>query len=308
MESIVTLTMNPAIDTSSSVAHVSPNHKLRCSAPRHDPGGGGINVSRAIRRLGGDSLAIYPAGGPTGELLHALLDKEKVRQDSIPARSWTRENFYVLEESTRYQYRFIMPGAAIEESEWHRCLDKIAHLPDKPAYIVASGSLPPGLPEDFFSRVARLAKRLGSKFILDTTQPALGTALRDSVYLVKPNLHELCELSGRDLPDEPRQAEAALELVHGGRCEVVALSLGPAGALLATPDGTERFRAPSVRVRSRVGAGDSMLAGLVVALARDMTLRAAIRYGVAAGAAATMTPGTQLCGREETERLFDLIP
>jgi 6-phosphofructokinase 2 len=308
MESIVTLTMNPAIDTSSSVAHVSPNHKLRCSTPRHDPGGGGINVSRAIRRLGGDSLAIYPAGGPTGELLHSLLDKQGVRQELVPVRSWTRENFYVLEESTRSQYRFIMPGAAIEESEWHRCLDKIAHLPEKPTYIVASGSLPPGLPEDFFGRVARLAKRLGSKFILDTAQPALGMALREGVYLVKPNLHELCELSGRDLPDEPRQAEAALELVHANRCEVVALSLGPAGALLATPDGTERFRAPSVRVRSRVGAGDSMLAGLVVALARGMTLRAAIRYGVAAGAAATMTPGTQLCGREETERLFDLIP
>ncbi len=306
MGPIVTLTLNPAIDTSSSVANVSPDHKLRCSTPRHDPGGGGINVSRAIRKLDGDSLALYPAGGPTGELLRALLEKEGVRQEPVPVAAWTRENLYVLEESTRHQYRFIMPGAPLTEGDWHRCLDRLSQLPEKPAYVVASGSLPPGVPEDFFGRVARLARRLGSRFVLDTGQPALSLALREGVYLVKPNLHELCELAGRDLADEPRQSEAALELVHGGRCEVVALSLGPAGALLATAEGTERLWAPSVRVRSRVGAGDSMLAGIVLGLARGMNLRAAARYGVAAGAAATLNPGTQLCRREDTERLFDL--
>ncbi len=220
--------------------------------------------------------------------------------------AWTRENLYVLEGATRHQYRFIMPGAPLAEADWHRCLDRLAHLPEKPAYLVASGSLPPGVPEDFFVRVARLARRLSARFVLDTGQPALGLALREGVYLVKPNLHELCELAGRDLRDEPHQAEAALELAHGGRCEVVALSLGPAGALLATAEGTERLRAPSVRVRSRVGAGDSMLAGVVLGLARGMALRAAVRYGIAAGAAATLNPGTQLCGREDTERLFDL--
>jgi 6-phosphofructokinase 2 len=308
MEAIVTLTLNPAVDTSTAVANVSPDHKLRCSAPRHDPGGGGINVSRAIRHLGGDSLAIYPAGGPTGEHLRALLEREQVRQAPVPVRAWTRENLYVLEEATRHQYKFIMPGAALEEGEWHRCLEALERLPENPAYVVASGSMPPGVPADFFARVARLARRLGSRFVLDTGQPAFGLALREGIYLAKPNLHELCELAGRDLADEPRQAEAALELVHGGRCEVVVLSLGPGGALLATAEGTERLRAPSVRVRSRVGAGDSMLAGVVLALARGMALRAAVRYGIAAGAAATLNPGTQLCAREDVERLFDLTP
>jgi 6-phosphofructokinase 2 len=308
MEPIVTLTLNPAIDTSTSVAHVSPDHKLRCSAPRHDPGGGGINVSRAIRKLGGDSLAIYTAGGPTGDLLHSLLENEGVRQDVVAVKAWTRENLYVLEEATRHQYRFIMPGAPLEEVDWHRCLEKLTKLPRKPAYLVASGSLPPGVPDDFFCRLARVGRQIGSRVLLDTGQPALGLALREGVYLIKPNLHELCELSGRDLRDEPHQAEAALELVHSGRCEVVVLSLGPAGALFATADGTERLRSPSVRVHSRVGAGDSMLAGITLALSRGMALRAAVRFGIAAGAAATLNPGTQLCGREDTERLFDLTP
>jgi 6-phosphofructokinase 2 len=306
MEPILTLTINPAVDTSTSVAHVSPAHKLRCSIPRHDPGGGGINVSRAIHKLGGDSLAVYTAGGPTGEVLRALLHDEGVRQDVIPIRAWTRENLYVLEQESRQQFRFIMPGPPLEEGEWHSCLEYIARLPEKPTYLVASGSLPPGIPDDFYGRLARVARQMGCKMLLDCGQPALGLGLRDGVYLIKPNLHELCELVGRDLRDEPHQAEAALEVVHSGRCEVVVLSLGPAGALLATAEGTERLRSPSVRVRSRVGAGDSMLGGIVLGLARGMTLRAAVRYGIAAGAAATLNPGTQLCNREDTERLFDL--
>jgi 6-phosphofructokinase 2 len=308
MEPIVTLTINPAVDTSSSVAHVSPDHKLRCAAPRHDPGGGGINVSRAIRKLGGDSLAVYTAGGPTGELLRALLEEEGVRQEPVAVKAWTRENLYVLEEATRHQYRFIMPGAPLEEAEWHRCLERLSRLCKRPAYIVASGSLPPGVPAEFFGRVGRVARQLGSRFVLDTRQPALGLALQDKVYLIKPNLHELCELAGRDLPDEPHQAAAALDLVRGGLCDVVVLSLGPAGALVATAEGTERLWAPSVRVRSRVGAGDCMLAGVVLALAKGMKLRTAVRYGMAAGAAATLNPGTQLCSREDTDRLFDLVP
>jgi 6-phosphofructokinase 2 len=158
MEPVVTLTMNPAIDTSSAVEHVVPDRKLRCKAPRHDPGGGGgINVSRALSRLGADSLAVYPAGGPTGVLLHDLLEKEGIRQYQVPIAAWTRENLYVLEEATRHQYRFIMPGSRLADDEWQRCLQIVEGLPETPAYIVASGSLPPGVPNDFFARLGRLA-------------------------------------------------------------------------------------------------------------------------------------------------------
>ena len=132
MQSIVTFTINPAIDTSTSVPIVVPDHKMRCQAPRHDPGGGGINVSRAILRLGGDSLAMYLAGGPTGDLLYRLLEKEGVRQQQVKMTAWTREDIYVMEEETRHQYRFVMPGAAVSEAEWQTCLAQIDALPDAP--------------------------------------------------------------------------------------------------------------------------------------------------------------------------------
>lgn len=305
MSNIVTLTINPAIDTTTAVDHVVTDRKLRCKPPRHDPGGGGINVARAIRKLDGDSLAVFVAGGPTGQLLQELLRREGVRQLAIPTEAWTRENLYVMEEATRHQYRFIMPGPTLKETEWKRCLEAIAALPEKPAYLVASGSLPPGVPEDFFARVARLAKGMNSRFVLDTHGEPLRLALNEGVYLLKPNLREMWELTGQELRDEAQQSAAAMQLVRAQQCEVVVLSLGPAGALLATATGTERLFAPSVRVQSRVGAGDSMLGGLVFSLAQGKTLRTAVRFGIAAGAAATLNPGTQVCGREDTEHLFE---
>lgn len=304
MESVVTLTMNPAIDTSSSVPNVYPDHKLRCGIPRHDPGGGGINVARAIHKLGGDALAIYTVGGPTGELLQSLLDSEGVRHEPIPVKVWTRENFYVYEESSRHTYRFVMPGESLKEPEWQRCLKRIARLPKKTGYVVASGSLPPGVPEDFYAQLAKVAKLRGIRLVLDTVQPALNLALKEGVYLLKPSLAELCNLMGQDLDDQWKQAEAAQRLVRSGQCEVVVLSLGASGAWLATNEGAKRLSAPSVRTRTTVGVGDSMLGAIVFGLSRGMDLLESARYGIAAGAAATLHPGTQLCSREDTERLY----
>lgn len=304
MQTIVTLTMNPSVDTSTVTERVIPDHKMRCKSPHHDPGGGGINVSRAIRRLGGDSLAMFTAGGPTGRFLEKLLTKEEVRQHAIATEGWTRENLYVIEKSTHRQYRFIMPGPHLSDAEWQGCLASLQDLPEKPAYLVASGSLPLGVPEDFFARVGRVAKQLGSRYVLDTAGVPLQLAVQEGVYLIKPNYREMCELIGQELRDEPHQAAAALKIVGAGQCDVVVLSLGASGALVASAQGTERVPSPSVRVHSRVGAGDSMLGGLVLALARGESLHVAIRHGIAAGAAATMNPGTQLCHREDAERLF----
>jgi 6-phosphofructokinase 2 len=304
MKSILTLTMNPAIDKSTSVAQVIIERKLYCNPLRCEPGGGGVNVSRAIRILGGESTAIFPCGGLTGDYLRELLQQEGLACRPVPVQGWTRENLAVLEESSGLQFRFGMPGAPLSDEEWRNCLVALAASNQKPDYIVASGSLPPGVPDDFYARVARVGKGLGAKVIVDTSGEPLRLALQEGVYLIKPNLRELGELVGKDLVDESSQREIVMEMVRSGQCAVVVLSLGAGGVLLATAAGCERLQTPLVPIKSKVGAGDSMVAGMVLSLARGKEVRDAVRFGVAAGAAAVMTPGSELCRREDAERLY----
>jgi len=304
MKPILTLTMNPAIDASSSVENVFAEHKLRCGPVRYDAGGGGINVARAIQRLGGNSLALHCCGGPSGEILRALLEEEDVPQQPIEICGWTRENLTINERATGQQYRFVMQGPVLSELEWQRALGAILSQEIPPDFIVASGSLPPGAPEDFYGRLARLARERGSRLILDTSGPALEAAVAEGVFLIKPSLRELRALVHADLGTEAEQEEAAMQLVSTRRCEAVVVSLGAAGVILASSAGIERFRSPTVAVRSKVGAGDSTVAGISVSLARGRSLRDAVRFGVAAGAAAVMNSGTELCHRADAERLF----
>lgn len=303
MTAIITLTMNPAIDKSASVGQVIVERKLYCHSPQFEPGGGGINVSRAIHKLGGQSTALFPCGGLSGEYLQELLQQEGLTCRPIPVAGRTRENLAVFEESSGQQFRFGMPGATLSDQEWHRCLDVLAALEEKPTYIVASGSLPPGVPEDFYARVARLGKEIGALVIVDTSGIPLRLALDEGVYLIKPNIRELGELVGRELVNESSQ-EVAMDLVSSGKCAVVALSLGAAGVLLATADCCERLPTPLVPIKSKVGAGDSMVGGIVLSLARGKDIRDAVLFGIAAGAAAVMTPGSELCRRDDAERLY----
>jgi len=305
MESILTLTMNPAIDTSTIVDNVVPERKLRCTPPVREPGGGGINVSRAIQTLGGTSVALYPAGGPPGQILCNLLDEEKLDHRAIEIGGWTRENLTVYEEATEQQFRFGMPGPTLSEAEWNRCLDALSGFEPLPAYIVASGSLPPGVPRDFYARVAAIARDRDARVIVDASGEALALAVREGVFLIKPNLREFADLAERDVQSEEEQEHVAKELVSRGQSEVVVVSLGAAGALLVSKDGIERLRAPTVPIESKVGAGDSMVSGIVLGLAQGEPLREAVDFGVAAGAAAVMTPGTELCRREDTEKLYE---
>lgn len=304
MQVIITLTMNPAIDKSACVDRVVPEQKLRCKPPRHEPGGGGINVSRAIHKLGGETIAFYTAGGPTGEMLKELLEKEAINHRPISIMHWTRENFVALEEATGQQFRFGFPGPRLQHSEWQQCLEVLSSLDPKPAYIVASGSLPSGVPDDFYAQVAHLARELDARMILDASGEALHMAADAGVYLLKPNRRELGALVGRDLKDEDDRKTAAMDIVNSGKSEVVVLSLGSEGALMASADGCVQLSAPPVPVESKVGAGDSMVAGIILGLVRGKSLREAVLFGVAAGTAAVMTPGTELCRREDTERLY----
>jgi 6-phosphofructokinase 2 len=303
MAAIVTLTMNPALDIATATQRVVPAHKLRCTPPRYDAGGGGINVARAVHALGGKAVAIFPAGGAAGEMIRHLLGEEGVRFHAIAIAGFTRESLAVEERATGKQYRFILPGAEISERDQERCLDALAQLASNASFIVASGSLPPGVPDDFYARVGGLAHRLGKRFVLDTSGAALKAAGR-GIYLLKPSLRELEELSGHEIRSETAQEEAARALIAEGRSEIVLLSLGAEGALLATGTGVERFPPVAVEAKSTIGAGDSMLAGVVLALSRGMPLGAAVRFGIAAGAAALFGTGTALCRREDAERLY----
>lgn len=304
MPTILTLTMNPCIDKSTAADHVLPERKLRCRPPRHEPGGGGINVSRAIHRLGGKSLALYPAGGYHGKVLRELLDQEEIAHRSITVEAWTRENLIVYEETSERQFRFGMPGAPLKEQEWKRCIEELRNIDPKPDYLVASGSLPPGVPDDFYAQVAGLARDFGAKIVVDTSAEPLRLAVKQSVFLIKPNLRELNELAGRKLEEESEQEEVARRIVDSGQSEAVVISRGAGGALAVWKGGHEHLRAPTVPIKSKVGAGDSMLAGIVLGLAQGNPLPEAVRFGVAAGAAAVMTPGTELCRREDAERIY----
>ena len=302
MDKIVTLTMNPALDIGARVASVAPEIKLRCGAPSFHPGGGGINVSRAIHFLGGDSTAVYAAGGHTGAMLNQLLAAEGIKRRSIAIAGTSRESFVVYEESTTLQYRFTMPGPELSAEEWIACLEALFNL--APDIIVASGSLPTGVPAEFYGEITRYAAEYGIRVILDTAGEPLRRALGKGVYMMKPNLRELEGFAGEKLHNEAQIKTAARRLIAEGLAQVIIVSLGAAGAALITADAYLRQRAPIVKAQSKVGAGDSMVAGLVMGLAQGRDLQATLQLGIAAGSAAVMTAGTQLCQKADTFKLY----
>lgn len=308
MSKIYTLTLNPAVDKSSSVKQVIAEHKLRCELPKFEPGGGGINVSRAIKKLGGDSVAIYPKGGPIGELMFDLLEKEKINQVTVDIEGWTRENFIVVEQENNRQFRFGMPGPSLKENEWKACLDKVSDSNKDIGYLVASGSMPDGVPHDFYGRLAKKCKDNDTRLVVDTSGEALKEAVAEGIYLLKPNVNELGQLVGRKLGNIHEQEDAAEEVIRTKKIEVLIVSLGPSGAILASKnEGIIHVAAPSVEKRSTVGAGDSMVAGIVYTISQGKSMLEAIRYGVACGTAATMNSGTELCKLEDVEHLYKWI-
>lgn len=304
MTRVVTFTPNPAIDISTSVEKIVPTHKLRCAPAQRDPGGGGINVARVIARLAGEVTAVYPVGGATGQLLRWLVDREGISSVTFAVREETREDFTVHEETSRGEYRFVMPGPLLSEAEWRGLLGVLAAIEAGAGVVVASGSLPAGLPDDFYARTAKHVAELGARFVLDTSGPALAEAMSGPIYLLKPSFGELSRLLGEPLDGEQKCIRAARRLVMAGKAEIVALTMGHHGALLVTRD--EALRAPPLRVKvaSAVGAGDSFLGAMVWSLARGDDIRESFRYGVAAGTAAVMYPGTQLCRATDVHDLY----
>ena len=302
MPTIITLTPNPAIDLWCEADAVKPIHKIRTFNEDLDPGGGGINVARVITALGGDVEAICLAGGVTGALLGELLDERGISHRLIPIAGRTRMSYTVHEHKSALEYRFIPSGPHLTEAELESCLQAVRASECR--FFVASGSLPLGAPADFFIQVAEIVTAKGARFILDSSGTSLKeTMQRAEVFLVKPSLSEIESLVGRKLDDPKDQDNAAASLVRDGFAKIVAVTLGGAGALLATAEGVLRMPSARVEARSTVGAGDSFLGAMTFALAAGRSYADALCYGVAGGAAAVLHPGTKLCNRADVDRI-----
>lgn len=302
---IITVTLNPCIDKSSVVPQLKPESKLRCTDVVHEPGGGGINVSKALKKLDTDSVALFPAGGHNGAMLQSLLQKEGLVYRGVDTKVETRENWIVLEENTNQQYRFTFPGQSVEEAAVVSLIDEIKAF--APSFVVASGSLPPGLPDYFYGLIVKVANAAGAKCIVDTSGPALQALKGKHAFLIKPNINELCKmLNIESIPDKEID-DAARQAVKDGFADVIVVSMGPVGAWLVSRTEKHFVAAPPVEKHSTVGAGDSMVAGITYKLQKGAGLEEALQFGVACGSAATMGHGTQLFKQADAMELFGKI-
>ena len=300
-DSIVTLTLNPALDLSAATPRLEPLQKLRCTDVRRDPGGGGINVARVIARLGGSVTAIFPSGGISGKLLEQLLRAEALSQIAIRTELETREDVTIFEEQSGQQYRFVMPGAALSEAEQGAMLDAFGRCDGE--IVVLSGSLPQATPPSIYGQIAKAGRARGQQLIVDSSGAALKAALAEGVFLIKPNARELASLSPQPLNSEDAFIAAARAIVAEGAAEFVALTLADRGARLIGRNQILRATAPAVTPLSTVGAGDSFTAGFAWALAQKQELAQCLRYGVAAGTAALLGHGTELARADDVHRL-----
>ncbi len=303
---IATLTINPALDASSRVASVCPDRKLRCSEPAYEPGGGGINVARAIHSLGGTAHAIWTSGGVVGQLVAQLLERECVANHPVIIQEMTRENLTVTDDSNGCQYRFCHPGPTLTATEEGNLIDKIGAIDPFPDDFVISGGPTPGLPGSFWPRLFNVIPTT-TRITVDTSGLRLGTESNRPVYLYKSNLGELGRLVDRQITSDASIIDATRGLISEGLAENVVTSLGAGGVMLVSATESHSVSAPTVPIVSRVGAGDSMTAGLVLALSQGNSIEQSLLYGVAAGTAAVMTAGSQLCGRADTEELFERL-
>lgn len=307
MVKIYTLTLAPSLDSATQTPQIYPEGKLRCSAPVFEPGGGGINVARAITFLGGNATALFPAGGATGEHLVALLQAEHVPVNSVESREWTRQNLHVHVDASGEQYRFVMPGATLHDDELEALQNNISQI-DSGSLLVISGSLPPGVSLIQFVSLIKSAQQHGLRCIIDSSGDALAAALAiGDIELVKPNQKELSALVQRDLnqPDDVRNA--AQEIVRSGKARRVVVSLGAQGALAVDAHSCVQVVPPPIKSQSTVGAGDSMVGAMTLKLAEGASLEEMVRYGVAAGSAATINQGTRLCSRENTQKIYSYL-
>ena len=307
MTRIITYTANPAIDVWAQCDQIVPTEKTRVRDVRYDAGGGGINVARVLTALGADALPVYLAGGATGPLFETLLKRTIPKGEVIAISGDTRLSEVVYERSTGRELRFVAEGPVITAQETAQVLDHVRRTLDQAStgdWLVASGSLPRGLPARHYRDLAEMAHAKGLLFALDCSGEALRTSCREGrIDLLKLSKSELGEITHHPLTDRASVETAALELVGGGRIGRVLVSLGPQGALLADKHGLAFAPAIPIEVKSTVGAGDSFLGGFLYGLTRGETPADALATAIKAGSAACLNPGTKLVDRGQFDRL-----
>ncbi len=303
MARILTIVFNPSVDISCDAESVQHTMKVRTHNLKQYPGGGGTNVARVIAELGGHTELLYLSGGAVGTMFENLLAAGSLTGHRFPIADETRISLAVREERTTREYRFVPEGPVVTAEELQPALDFIeSHEAD---YIVASGSLPRNAPDDIYARIAAIAARTGARYILDTSKQALRTAVdKGGIFILKPNVSELESIEGKKL-DEEGATRAALAIVRSGAAAHVVVTFGREGALLASADGVLRVPARHVDTISAVGAGDSFVGAMTWSLTQGHTIEEAFRFGVAAGAAAAMTPGSELCRRADVLALYE---
>lgn len=307
MTAILTVTLNPTVDLAIFADQVAAERKLRCTRPETDPGGGGINVSRAISALGGHSTAFVALGGPTGDKVMHLLAEAGIGLAPFPAPGETRQSLTVNDAATGEQYRFVMPGPDWSSRDVTHVLDRIGKAAPENGIVVLSGSQPPGVPDDFPARLATRIARTRARFFLDTSGKALHRLLEAKarpVDVLRMDDLEAEDLAGRKLPSRKDSADFAQELVLRGIARAVIVARGADGNVLATAYDRWVAQATPDEVISKVGAGDSFVAAFTLSLARGLSMPEALRWGSAAAAAAVMTPATDLCTLKDVKRLF----
>ncbi|KIT14357.1 1-phosphofructokinase family hexose kinase [Jannaschia aquimarina] len=309
MAEILTITANPALDLSTDAPAVIPDRKLRCTAPLIHPGGGGVNISRAIANLGGESRALVAYGGQTGQQLVDLIEAEGLTCGSLGVDYATRQSISVRDMATGLQYRFMMPGSDWTASDAEAACDAILGAVTPGALVIPSGSLPPGLSVDFFLDLVPDLAAQGARMVIDTSGPALSRAAeaKAGLYVLRMDTAEAEELTGRTLSDLHDIAALTSELRAAGAAEIVVVAAGAQGTVIDTGDWRGLTRPPVVVVHSKIGAGDSFMGAFALSLSRGEDAVTACCWGTAAAASAVTTHGTELCRREEVERFFGQV-
>jgi len=303
---IATVTLNPSLDRTVTVEELVIDEANRWTSLRRDPGGKGINVSRVIHELGGKTVAYGFIGGIDGETLKHLLQQQGVPFDFTPIKGEIRSNFIITDLGTCHQTRIDAPGPHIMRHELQKLVQKVKHLSPKPDFLVFAGSVPPAVPADIYRQLIEAAKNNGIKTVLDSDNKWLKEGIKAKPNVIKPNVHEAEELLDKHLRSE-RAIVKALKLLIDRGIEVAVISRGKEGLIAANGEKVIKAIPPQVDVRSTVGAGDSTIAGLVLKLNEGLGVDEACRWAVATGTAATLTPGTELCRREDVERLLSKV-